>query len=86
MGAGGWIAMTIFWVALVTLVVWLVIRAFPGGGDTAREGRRETWSGSETPEQILDRRYAAGELDLEAYQVMRATLASGRSNGKGGAR
>ena len=31
-----------------------------------------------------DRRYAAGELDLETYQAMRATLASGRSNGHGG--
>ena len=86
MGAGGWIAMTIFWVALITLVVWLVIRALPGAGDNGREGRREGVAGPETPEQILDRRYAAGELDLETYQVMRATLASGRSSGQGGAR
>ena len=86
MGAGGWIAMTVFWVALITLVVWLVVRVLPGGGDNVREGRREGFAGTETPEQILDRRYAAGELDLESYQVMRATLASSRSNGHGGAR
>lgn len=86
MGAGGWIAMTVFWIALITLVVWLVTRALPGAGDNGRDGRREGLPGSETPEQILDRRYAAGELDLETYQVMRATLASSRSSGHGGAR
>ena len=86
MGAGGWIAMTVFWIALITLVVWLVIRALPGARDNGREGRREGLAGTETPEQILDRRYAAGELDMETYQVMRATLASGRSSGQSGAR
>lgn len=86
MGAGGWIAMTVFWVALVTLVVWLVIRVLPGAGGNRSEGRREDLADTETPGQILDRRYAAGELDMETYQVMRATLASSRSNGHGGAR
>jgi len=86
MGAGGWIAMTVFWVALITLVVWLVARALPGGGDNGRSARREGFAGTETSEQILDRRYAAGELDLETYQVMRANLASSRSSGQGGAR
>ena len=86
MGAGGWIAMTVFWVALIALVVWLVIRVLPGSGDSRREGRPEGFPDNETPEQILDRRYAAGELDLETYQAMRATLASSRSNGHGDAR
>ena len=86
MGAGGWIAMTVFWVALITLVVWLVARTLPGAGDNRRAGRPEGSAGIETPEQILDRRYAAGEIDRETYQVMRATLASSRSGGHGGAR
>jgi putative membrane protein len=86
MGAGGWIAMGVFWVALIALVVWLIIRALPGHGDNSRGGHSDGFAGTETPEQILDRRYAAGELDLETYQVMRATLASGRGSGQGGAR
>lgn len=76
MGAGswiGWIAMIVFWVALIALVVWGVSRAFPAGG-----GRGDTSgaSPSESPVEILDRRYAAGEIDDERYQMMRATLAS----------
>jgi putative membrane protein len=86
MGAGGWIAMVLFWIALITLVVWLVVKTLPGGGDRGRGARPEDMgTGTERPEQILDRRYAAGELDQETYQMMRATLASGRSSGQGGA-
>ncbi|GAA3817477.1 SHOCT domain-containing protein [Cellulomonas soli] len=78
MGAGGWVAMTVFWVALVVLVVWLLVRAFPGGpGRTA--GPHVGGPTRETPEQILDRRYAAGEIDLETYRTMRTELSSARS-------
>jgi len=76
MGAGGWIAMIIFWVGLITLVIWVLTRALPARGD---------WSAGTTPrrdrspdsaEDILDRRFAAGELDEETYRSMRATLRS----------
>lgn len=75
-GAGGWIAMTIFWVALIVLVVWAVSRAFPGTGTRQSETPAPR---QETPEELLDRRYAAGELDDETYQSMRATLGSAKS-------
>ena len=32
MGAGGWIALTIFWVGLITLTVWALSRALPTRG------------------------------------------------------
>lgn len=73
MGAGGWIAMTVFWVALLALIVWAVVRVFPTGGS------RDVGPREETPEEILDRRFAAGELDAQTYQEMRTTLASGRT-------
>ena len=78
MGAGGWIAMAIFWVALIALVVWLIARALPSG----RDADRGQPTGIETAEQILDRRYAAGEIDLDTYQVMRVNLASSRTSGQ----
>lgn len=77
MGAGGWIAMTLFWVALVVLIGWAVARAFPSTGSRGAEPPRQ-----ETPEEVLDRRFAAGELDAETYQSMRASLASARSTGR----
>ena len=76
MGAGGWIAMALFWIGVIILVVWLVVRAFPGS-------RRDDGVGSgqpgETPEQVLDRRFAAGEVDVATYESMRATLRANRS-------
>lgn len=72
-GAGGWIAMAMFWIGLIALVVWGVSRAFPSGN-----GRDDTsWAPRpESPAEVLDRRYAAGEIDEDRYQAMRATLAS----------
>lgn len=84
MSAGGWIAMVVFWVALIVLVVWLVARTFPGG--QGRSGGPGGGGVHETPEQILDRRFAAGEIDGDAYRTMRATLASARSTGDGAPR
>jgi putative membrane protein len=77
MGAGGWIVIAAFWVGLLVLIGWTVARAFPSVGDRGSDTQRQ-----ETPEAVLDRRYAAGELDTETYQSMRATLASARSAGR----
>lgn len=82
---GGWIAMTVFWVALMTLFIWLVTRVL-ADRDDRNDGGRRGFPPTESPEEVLDRRYATGELDLETYQRMRANLASGRSNGVGGPR
>lgn len=71
MGTGGWIAMVIFWVAVLALIVWAVIRVFPAGGARGAAPR------AETPQEILDRRFASGEIDSEAYRAMRAALDCG---------
>ena len=76
MGAGGWIAMTIFWVALIVLVVWVVTRTHSDSG-----GRSDNSPWRETPEQILDRRFAAGEIDEATYHKMRETLRPSRPSG-----
>jgi putative membrane protein len=69
MAAGGWIVMTMLWVAVIGLIVWALAALFPRGR-TDQEPR-------ETPEDILDRRFARGELDAEAYREMRAELRGG---------
>ncbi|WP_430868503.1 hypothetical protein [Demequina aurantiaca] len=80
MGAGGWIAMALFWIGVIVLVVWLIVRAFPASrhDDAVGSGQTSLAQG-ETPEQLLDRRFAAGEVDVAAYDSMRATLRSNRS-------
>lgn len=48
----------VFGLAIVVLLVWLIAKTASGS-----QGRVD-----ETPEQILKRRYARGELDREEYQ------------------
>ncbi|MEU0312266.1 hypothetical protein [Nocardioides sp. NPDC006273] len=76
MGAVGWIAMTIFWVGLITLVIWVIARVLPTGGGWGDAAPRRGGAPAESAEDILDRRFAAGELDEETYRSMRATLRS----------
>ena len=68
MGWGAWLAMGMFWLVLLGLIVWLVARLLPGSsGGTARDS-------GESALEILDRRLASGQIDLEAWQAQRAAL------------
>jgi putative membrane protein len=56
---GSWMAL--WWVGgivILVLLVWLLARA--------ADGSRRV--GEETPEQVLKRRYAKGEIEREEYQ------------------
>jgi putative membrane protein len=58
--------MAMWWIlsaALIAIVVWAVLKTQSGQG-----------SGSESPEEILKRRYAKGEIDRETYQRMLTDL------------
>ena len=77
MGVGGWIAMAIFWVALLVLIVWLVARAFSPGKNQPQSREDSGWQ--ESADQVLDRRFAAGEIDEDTYHRTREALRSGRS-------
>ncbi|MDO8732602.1 MAG: hypothetical protein Q7L55_08540 [Actinomycetota bacterium] len=59
--------MMIFWIALIGLGIWAVIRYTQGGG-------KRTSVTFESPRAILDRRFAAGEIDAEAYAHARRLL------------
>jgi len=66
------IFMVLFWVVIIGLVVWAVSALVPGsrpGGP----GR------SEAPEEILDRRFALGEIDVEQYRRAREVLVGQRA-------
>jgi putative membrane protein len=68
-GSLGWLGMGVFWLVLVGLIVWLVLRLLPGrrdGGTTRDTG--------ESTLDILDRRMAKGEIDTQTWQAQRAAL------------
>lgn len=79
MGAGGWIAMTIFWVGLITLIIWALSRALPTGSSWTADTAPRRDRSPDGAQDILDRRFAAGELDEGTYRSMRATLRSSRT-------
>ena len=55
----GWMGFwMVFWLAVLLLLVWVVARAAGG----------QSWRNDETPEQILKRRYARGEIEREEFE------------------
>jgi putative membrane protein len=71
-----WLFMGLFWLALIGLIVWLVIRLLPGSADRGHHGAAPAVG--ETPEQILDRMFALGEIDETTYRTRRGALAEMR--------
>lgn len=61
---GGGILMLLFWVAVIALIVWLVLAAL----------RRGPAIGGRSALDILEERYARGEIDREDYEARRQDL------------
>ncbi len=71
-GWGGWVMMTLAMVAFWGVVVFVVVALFRGtsnSGRTDRLVRRQ-----QSPLEILDERFARGEIDEDEYYARQATL------------
>lgn len=67
----GWMMfMPLLWIVLIGLIAWAVVVLAQRSG----QGQQQSQVG-ETPQEILDRRFARGEIDADAYEQARATLA-----------
>ena len=75
-GAFMWLGMGLFWLILLGLIVWLVIRLLPGSSEPP------TRNPGESAVEILDRRMANGEIDMEAWQAQRAALLAAQRDGR----
>jgi putative membrane protein len=81
MGFGGFgmmFGMVIFWVLVVGLALWLLSRLFPGTGQRPPNGqasvRDTTVNGSRRALEILNERYARGDITRAEYQEIRRDL------------
>lgn len=76
-----WIFMGLFWIVLIAAIIWLVVRLLPSNARTGATSAITAGSVSSTlpsPLDVLDRRLAHGEIDLETYQAHRAALVAAR--------
>ncbi len=73
-GWGWMVLMPLVSIAVLGVVIWAVVRLVqrPGDRQPSAGARRET------PQEILDRRFASGEIDADTYTQARARL-SGRA-------
>lgn len=73
---GGWglgmMLMMLLFLALIVVGIVFVVRSFSDGGRMAPR------SGSNRALDILDERFARGELDRDEYEERRRTLTEGR--------
>ena len=75
-GSFGSFGMGVFWLILLGLIVWLVVRLLP----SSSSGRRRSTGESEV--EILDCRLASGEIDTQAWQAQRAALLGAQGSSK----
>lgn len=67
----GFIWMLLFWGALILLAVWLIALLFPLGPQSTARNQPDPPARAR---ELLDTRYAQGELTRELYEEMRHTL------------
>lgn len=72
MGLSGWLFMTLLLVGLLGLIGWLATRSLPASNPGPA-------TGSETAADILDKRFARGEIDEQAYTAQRTALEAARA-------
>ena len=70
MGSLGWLGMGVFWLILLGLIVWLVVRLLPDSGSGNSSARGTGGSALD----ILDLRLANGQMDLPSWQAQRTAL------------
>lgn len=69
-----WMLMGVFWVLLTFAVGALVIRLLARG----RAEQLDPTVATRTALETLDRRFALGEIDTDAYRAQRGALLTGR--------
>lgn len=75
-GAGSfmWVLMGLFWIGLLALIIYFVVKLLPGSGSAERAGVASGATPGESPEAMLDRMFAAGDIDEETYRARRGAM------------
>jgi putative membrane protein len=75
MMGSGIVYMVVFWMLVIGLAIWLLSRIFPhGANDVTSNSSTRNQDQSESPLDVLKRRYARGEVSQEEYERIRSDL------------
>jgi putative membrane protein len=75
MGWGGWLLMALTTVGFWALVVFAIVALFRGAREVTTSSPRDS---ARSAEQILDERFARGEINAEEYQARQQVLRTAR--------
>ncbi len=78
-GGFGLLFMLLFIILIIGLAVWLVSLLFPRQSNSGSNSLRSYTSDSESPLDIIKKRYARGEITKEEYEEMRGEILGGAS-------
>jgi putative membrane protein len=77
-GGGWWLLAAIPMMLFMGAMMWMMMRGMMGGGSSPDSSApSDTSVTSETPMQILERRFAEGEISIEEYRARREALVDG---------
>ena len=69
----GWVIMSLFWLGVLAVAVWALVRWL---GSKPQSGAQQPPHGGPSALDLLNARYARGEIDTETYRSVRAELES----------
>ena len=83
-GSGWWLLAAIPMMLFMGAMMWMMMRGMMGGGSSPdSSARSDTSVSGETPMEILERRFAEGEISIEEYRARREALVDGAAEPSG---
>jgi putative membrane protein len=69
------LASSVFWLGIIALVIWAVVRLFPTRAQYANRAPSSFYDAEmDDPLDILERRFARGEISREEFEQARQAL------------
>ena len=76
-GSGWWIVMVPMMLLMMGGMMWMLMRGMGGGSSQGSSGPSESPAPKETPLEVLERRFAEGEISADDYRARREVLLHG---------
>jgi putative membrane protein len=74
-GGAGAVYLVIFWIVIMAVGIWLLSNLFPrSAGNTPSDPASSQGASSDSPQEILERRYASGEITKAEFDEIRRDL------------